>query len=175
MRRLALVASTVSVLIGIGSYLQPRTVVQARHSSQSPPAGSGTALSADALDRLLAPIALYPDQLLAQMLLCATDPAGVKALDHYGLSEVQGPGVGGECEAQAGLHGELTPRCHRVAGDDVVAAAREDLRGKVADEPQSRHQYRLRRPRWRGGAKRAAIPNGSAARRRCSPTGQAFY
>jgi acyl-CoA synthetase (AMP-forming)/AMP-acid ligase II len=30
---------------------------------------------------------------------------GVKALDHYGLSEMQGPGVGGECEAQAGLHG----------------------------------------------------------------------
>jgi phenylacetate-CoA ligase len=30
---------------------------------------------------------------------------GVKALDHYGLSEVQGPGVGGECDAQAGLHG----------------------------------------------------------------------
>ena len=30
---------------------------------------------------------------------------GVKAIDHYGLSEVQGPGVGGECEAQAGLHG----------------------------------------------------------------------
>jgi phenylacetate-CoA ligase len=30
---------------------------------------------------------------------------GVKALDHYGLSEVQGPGVAGECEAQAGLHG----------------------------------------------------------------------
>jgi phenylacetate-CoA ligase len=30
---------------------------------------------------------------------------GVKAIDHYGLSEVQGPGVGGECDAQAGLHG----------------------------------------------------------------------
>jgi phenylacetate-CoA ligase len=31
---------------------------------------------------------------------------GVKACDHYGLSEVQGPGVGGECHvAQAGLHG----------------------------------------------------------------------
>ena len=31
---------------------------------------------------------------------------GVKACDHYGLSEVQGPGVAGECHvAQAGLHG----------------------------------------------------------------------
>ena len=35
------------------------------------------------LDRLLAPVALYPDQLLAQMLLCATNPAGVTALDAF--------------------------------------------------------------------------------------------
>jgi hypothetical protein len=35
------------------------------------------------LDRLLAPIALYPDQLLAQILLCAMDPAGVTALDRF--------------------------------------------------------------------------------------------
>src|SRR5580765_3407988 len=42
----------------------------------------GQVTSAD-LDRLLAPIALYPDSLLAQMLMCATDPAGVKALDQF--------------------------------------------------------------------------------------------
>lgn len=31
---------------------------------------------------------------------------GIKAMDHYGLSEIIGPGVAGECiEAQAGLHG----------------------------------------------------------------------
>ena len=35
------------------------------------------------LDRLLAPIALYPDQLLAQMLLCAMDPTGVTKLDSF--------------------------------------------------------------------------------------------
>jgi hypothetical protein len=46
-------------------------------------ASSGQALTAADLDRLLAPIALYPDQLLAQMLMCATDPAGVKALDQF--------------------------------------------------------------------------------------------
>jgi hypothetical protein len=33
-----------------------------------------------ALDSLLAPVALYPDQLLAQMLLCAAEPAKVVAL-----------------------------------------------------------------------------------------------
>ena len=34
------------------------------------------------------------------------DRLGIKAMDHYGLSEIQGPGVAGECiEARAGLHG----------------------------------------------------------------------
>jgi Protein of unknown function (DUF3300) len=35
------------------------------------------------LDRLLAPIALYPDALLAQMLLCAAKPAKVAALNEW--------------------------------------------------------------------------------------------
>jgi hypothetical protein len=44
---------------------------------------SASAATAEELDRLLAPIALYPDQLLAQMLICAMDPAGVRALDQF--------------------------------------------------------------------------------------------
>jgi hypothetical protein len=35
------------------------------------------------LDKLLAPIALYPDQLLAQMLMCATKPSKVAALNEW--------------------------------------------------------------------------------------------
>ena len=35
------------------------------------------------LDRILAPIALYPDQLLAQMLLCAMNPESLKSLDAF--------------------------------------------------------------------------------------------
>jgi hypothetical protein len=38
---------------------------------------------AASLDRLLAPIALYPDQLLGQMLLCATNPSKLMALDEW--------------------------------------------------------------------------------------------
>ena len=37
----------------------------------------------DELDKLLAPIALYPDQLLAQMLLCAVTPGDVKAFNGW--------------------------------------------------------------------------------------------
>jgi hypothetical protein len=53
-------------------------------ASQKPAAAAGEpALTADALDRLLAPIALYPDQLLAQMLLCASNPGKVAALQEW--------------------------------------------------------------------------------------------
>jgi hypothetical protein len=37
----------------------------------------------DTLDQVLAPIALYPDQLLAQMLMSATDPSKVTELDKW--------------------------------------------------------------------------------------------
>ena len=37
--------------------------------------------SAEVLDRLLAPVALYPDALLAQMLMCAADPGRVVQLN----------------------------------------------------------------------------------------------
>ena len=39
------------------------------------------AITPDELDRLVGPIALYPDQLLAQMLLCAQEPGYVEALN----------------------------------------------------------------------------------------------
>jgi Protein of unknown function (DUF3300) len=83
MKRFAFVIGTLVVLVGLGVYLRPRLAVQAGPGPQSGQASSGTALTPEALDRLFAPIALYPDQLLAQMLLCAADPAGVKALDQF--------------------------------------------------------------------------------------------
>jgi hypothetical protein len=53
-------------------------------SPQAAPAkGTAAAPNADALDRLLAPIALYPDQLLAQMLMCASNPGKVAALSEW--------------------------------------------------------------------------------------------
>jgi len=71
MRTFILAVSTALTLTGSGVPLQPGAV----SSSQAP-------LPAD-LDRLLAPIALYPDSLLAQMLMCATDPVALKALDDF--------------------------------------------------------------------------------------------
>src|SRR3954454_23416061 len=60
---------------------------------QAPPAaaakGAKPPASADALDRLLAPVALYPDQLLAQMLLCAANPGKIATLNEW-LASHQG-------------------------------------------------------------------------------------
>jgi hypothetical protein len=49
-------------------------------ASAVPAAGQG---SGSSLDRMLAPIALYPDQLLGQMLLCAANPSKLLALDEW--------------------------------------------------------------------------------------------
>lgn len=50
---------------------------------------SGRALSPELLDTLLAPVALYPDQLLAQMLLCAARPDEVQRLSTW-LKQTKG-------------------------------------------------------------------------------------
>ena len=59
-----------------------------RQTSQKPAASAAKpAATPDALDRLLAPIALYPDQLLAQMLLCAANPGKVATLGEWLASQ----------------------------------------------------------------------------------------
>jgi hypothetical protein len=60
-----------------------------RATAERPPTQTGgttpakAQVPAEELDRLLAPIALYPDQLLAQMLLCASNPGKVAALSEW--------------------------------------------------------------------------------------------
>jgi hypothetical protein len=50
---------------------------------QAAAAKKPAAFTAEEIDRLLAPIALYPDQLLAQILMCASDPAKVRELNAW--------------------------------------------------------------------------------------------
>ena len=52
-------------------------------SAQTTQAAPAAPLPTGTLDQLLAPIALYPDQLLAQMLMSATDPAKITELDKW--------------------------------------------------------------------------------------------
>jgi hypothetical protein len=50
---------------------------------QAKPAPAGKKLPAAEIDGLMAPVALYPDQLLAQMLMAATTPSRVADLDKW--------------------------------------------------------------------------------------------
>jgi uncharacterized membrane protein YgcG len=56
-------------------------------AAQAAKTGAKPASSPEALDRLFAPIALYPDQLLAQILLCAANPGKVAALNEWLASQ----------------------------------------------------------------------------------------
>jgi hypothetical protein len=71
-----------SVTVGPLPSQQPAAPV-----SKQAAAVSKQAATPDALDRLLAPIALYPDQLLAQMLLCASNPGKVATLNEWLVSQ----------------------------------------------------------------------------------------
>ena len=61
----------------------PSLALAGPSESQASKASAAPAPKPDELDRLLAPIALHPDALLAQMLVCATKPAKVAALHEW--------------------------------------------------------------------------------------------
>jgi hypothetical protein len=74
MKRFILVMSLAVVACqGLALRASPPEQTQAPKSTPAP----------DALDQQLAPIALYPDALLAQMLLCSTNPGKVAALAEW--------------------------------------------------------------------------------------------
>jgi len=83
MKNLAIVVGAIVLVAGTALAVRPRTTVHAVPAAQAGTATAAQAPTGASLDALLAPIALYPDQLLAQILMCATDPAGVKALDQF--------------------------------------------------------------------------------------------
>ena len=70
---IALVGHPGPVVTGVAAQAKPASTA----STSKPAAGS---LSATELDKLLAPVALYPDALLAQMLQAAQNPGAVSAL-----------------------------------------------------------------------------------------------
>jgi hypothetical protein len=84
MKRVSIAIGAALVLVCIGLTLAQGSSAPAQSTAKTSSAKSAKpATSADALDRLLAPVALYPDQLLAQMLLCAANPGKVGALSEW--------------------------------------------------------------------------------------------
>jgi Protein of unknown function (DUF3300) len=90
----------------------------------------GQAAPADDLDRLLAPIALYPDQLLAQMLLCASNPGKVSALAEWLASNTTLQGS--ELQDAALKSGFEASFVAMVLFPDVVNAMAGDLKWTTA-------------------------------------------
>jgi len=80
--------STFGLVVGIVLALGPRPPdihAQAEQAkpAQAQPAAAQQAMAPDALDKLLAPVALYPDQLLTQMLLCTSNPPKIQELSGW--------------------------------------------------------------------------------------------
>jgi hypothetical protein len=86
MRSLFVATIAVSALVATGAsvsgVVSPSSFEWTGQKAATAPAAT-PAPNPDELDRMLAPIALYPDALLAQMLLCAAKPAKVAALNEW--------------------------------------------------------------------------------------------
>jgi hypothetical protein len=91
-----------------------------------PPAtGAKQPPGTETLDRLLAPIALYPDQLLAQMLVCAQNPSKVAALNEWLAGEKKDKGSAlQDAATKSGFEPQFAAL---VLFPDVVAAMAERL------------------------------------------------
>src|SRR6516164_6847681 len=90
MRKPAIIVVVIAILALLGARLVQHSGVtaprlHARQASTTSPAFSAAQAvqTPRDIDSLLAPIALYPDQLLAQILMCATDPDSVRRLDEW--------------------------------------------------------------------------------------------
>src|SRR5687768_17117855 len=97
---------------------------------EAPRAQAGTpaakpVLKPDELDRLLARVALYPDQLLAQMLLSASNPGKVAALNEWLASHQTQKGS--ELQDAATKSGFEPPFVALVLFPQVVAAMADQL------------------------------------------------
>jgi Protein of unknown function (DUF3300) len=80
-RNIAIIATL--LLVNYPASLTDRALALERSAPQAASGKPAKSPGADELDRLLAPIALYPDQLLAQMLLCAANPGKIGALGEW--------------------------------------------------------------------------------------------
>ena len=71
------------VLAGAGALFVGASGVNAAQQTKAKPAAATSAAKPDELDLLLGPVALYPDTLLAQILLAAGDPTQVTRLNKW--------------------------------------------------------------------------------------------
>jgi hypothetical protein len=100
----------------------------------SQPAVPSQSLSADQLEQLLAPIALYPDALLAQILTASTYPAQVAVADQW-LQQMRAQGYGSPDQIASGAdaQGDWDPSVKALtAFPDVLDLLNHDLEWTTA-------------------------------------------
>jgi hypothetical protein len=119
------VAWTTGAILLAGCAVALTAAALAREPGQAKQAAAPTAKAPSAadLDRLLAPIALYPDQLLAQMLMCAQKPAKVATLNEWLASHTNEKGTALQDAATAS--GFEPPFVAMVLFPDVIAQMAE--------------------------------------------------
>jgi hypothetical protein len=87
MRTIAAVVTT-ALALTLTTIVLPRSYEAVGHAQQAQTAKPAkSSFTPDQLDKLMAPVALYPDSLLAQMLMSATNPAKVGALAEWMASQ----------------------------------------------------------------------------------------
>src|SRR5580698_9062522 len=113
------------------SQTSPQQSYAAPYPDQQPaqPAAPVQALSADQLEQMLAPVALYPDSLLAQILTASTYPAQVAVADQW-LQQMRAQGYGSADQIAAGAdaQGDWDPSVKALtAFPDVLDLLNHDL------------------------------------------------
>jgi hypothetical protein len=84
MIRVGTVAGAMLLCLAVSAAVAPGLAAQAaKPAATAKPAAAAKPLPPAEVDGLMAPVALYPDQLLAQMLLAAATPARVAELDKW--------------------------------------------------------------------------------------------
>ena len=124
-------AMRVTAVVSAALLIQSSVVSAASLQTQTPPAAATTApapavkLSADQLDSLVAPIALYPDPLLAQVLAASTYPLEIVQLQQWMAKNAE---LKGEALAAAVEKQDWDPSVQGLAGvPDVVKRLGDDI------------------------------------------------
>ncbi len=135
--------------------LEPQTSQKAA-APAAKSAKPARATTAAALDQLLAPIALYPDALLAQMLLSASNPGKVAALAEWLASS------DAQRNRASGCRDEVRVRAEPRGPGPLPAGRQRDGRRSGLDDPSRRGLHR----RSLGRLRQHPTAAGQGARRR---------
>jgi hypothetical protein len=121
LRSMLALVCTIALVTGDGQLY----ALSSNFRQESPPQSQATKIPSDQLDSLVAPIALYPDPLLAQVLTASTYPLEVIQLQQWLLKN---PGIKDQALVDAVAKQSWDPTVQSLAGlPDVVKRLADDV------------------------------------------------